>query len=120
MSNLPKAICKGQQGDSLVDVTINGRTEKLPSAHKYFMHGLNYNRPDVGWLSIPGKGPRWLDAITRSTRVVLTDDEITLRSGRPIRAKRTGYIAIYAIDDLKIDSDGIHFRFVERIADARE
>jgi len=41
------AVCKGQQGDWLIDVTVDGKTEKLPSAHRYFLQGLLYSPPGL-------------------------------------------------------------------------
>jgi hypothetical protein len=114
----PIALCKGRQRDWLVDVTIDGRTERLPTAHKHFMRGLTYQRADAAWLAL-AKGQRWLDALRGKQRVVLTDDEVGARNDpvRPVRIARKGYIAVFAVNEIAIDDTGIRFRLMDRIAE---
>jgi hypothetical protein len=64
----------GPIGRSVTDftVTIDGRTEKLPTAHKYFVRrgndGMAYDRADVAWLDIAGKGSQRLDVARNAKR----------------------------------------------------
>jgi hypothetical protein len=122
------AICKGRQGDWLVDVTINDHTERVPSAHKHFVrkdaNGLVYNRPDVGWLQLgkakqSGKAKQWIAALKQTGRVVVTDDDVTDTGDpdRPYRFTRKpkgGYVAVYTVDEIAINANGCYFRLVDR------
>ena len=123
MTKRPLAICRGHQGDWLVDVTIGGKTEKLPTAHKYFVRhgneGMVYDRADVAWLDVAGKGSQWLDVARNAKRVVLTDDDVTAsgNSERPFRFTRKGYIGVFAIGEIVVSDNGVRFRFMARIAD---
>jgi hypothetical protein len=52
-------------------------------------------------------------------RVILTTDKInTAKSRGEGFFERTGYVAVYAIDDFRVDDEGMRFRFTDRIANA--
>jgi hypothetical protein len=120
------AICKGRQGDWLVDVTINGHTEQVPSAHKHFVrkdaNGFVYNRPDVGWLQLgkakqSGKAKQWIAALKQTGKVVVTEDDIanTGDPDRPYHFTRKSYVCVYTVDEIAINANGCYFRLVDRI-----
>ena len=116
------AACKGQQGDWLIDVTIDGKTEKLPSAHRYFLQGLLYSRPAF-WLTPKRakKGERYIEALRKHKRIVLTDDEVLADpmlnpNGEQSLFRRKGYIAVYYIDDIVADDErGLRFTLTKRV-----
>jgi hypothetical protein len=116
------AICKGHQGSWLVGVTINGKTEKLPTAHKCFVRqgldSLMYDRP-VFWNDRPGKWKTYIKLLRERKRVVITDDAISYNEQKGRHSfTRKGYVAIYAIDDILANKDfGFHFRIVEKLAE---
>jgi hypothetical protein len=115
------ATCEGQQGSWLVKVTINGRTEKLPTAHKFFvrqgMVGMVYDR-DADWLQFQeAKAEKWLALLKQTKKVVLTEDTVSA-GGDDYHFTRKGYIAVYAVDEIVLTKDKFHFRFLERIAEA--
>jgi hypothetical protein len=116
------AKCKGQQGDWLVNVTIDGKTEKLPSAHRYFLSGLRLEVPHF-WTGEKHakKRERYLEALFKHKRIVLTDDEVLVDN--PIHAgpdrshfKRKGYIAVYDVDEIVADAEhGLGFTLTKRV-----
>ena len=79
------AVCGGQQGDWLIDVTIDGKTEKLPSAHRYFLQGLLYSRPAF-WLTPKRakKGERYIEALRKHRTPMCLSSSAVLGGARRV------------------------------------
>jgi hypothetical protein len=53
-------------------------------------------------------------------RVIVTKDKVVPGKTRGAGYfQRDGYVAIYEIDDIAVDDDGLRFRFGRRIANAK-
>lgn len=104
-----KVKALGHHGSWFADV--NG--EPLPCVHKHWWTGDRYHDPKCR----PGE-KQWDDliaAIVEKQRVILTEDNVI---GTTIPSfVRTGYIAVYAVADITVDSEGLQFRFVKRLID---
>jgi len=86
------------------------KDETLPCVHQHWWMGKNtYFDPGVK----PGLFNEWVDALKTKKRVILTND-ILKENGR---FKRTGYIAIYEIGNIKLDQTGLTFQFKKRLQD---
>jgi hypothetical protein len=87
----------------------------IPCVHKHWMKPedkrLVYSDPYVT------TGPRWMefvDAIMTDCLVILTDDR--LEPGTTHAFKRTGYIGLYKVDNVRMDAEVLKFDFVDRLA----
>jgi hypothetical protein len=100
---------KGQHGSWFA--TVSG--ERLPCVHKHWWRkGATYHDPNAR----PGE-PKWdefIFSIRALKRVILTDDEPWDGTGAFVRK---GYIAVFDIDDFKLDGSDLTFRFSRRIVD---
>jgi len=92
----------------------------LPCLHKYWLKGLDYHDP---FLRHEGKGleakiKEAVDAMMVGKLVVLTTDKATLdRDGNVTAFERTGYVAIFEVDDVTYThADGLRLRLVKRVA----
>jgi hypothetical protein len=97
----------GQRGSWFA--VVNG--DRLPCVHKHWWRSGRYHDPNA----IPGQ-PRWdefITALQTNKRAILTDDEPW--SGGPFIRK--GYIAVWDIDDVKIEGSDLTFRFFRRVTD---
>src|ERR1700730_9351791 len=104
-----KAI--GARGDWFADVD----GERLPCVHKYWWENRTYN--DKKLRSGP-KATELVEAIKELKRVILTDDITTFEEDEEgsVRFVRTGYIAVWAVDDIEFDANGLRFKFKKRLA----
>lgn len=91
----------------------------LPCLHKHWLKGLNYHDP---FLRHEGKGleakiKEAVDAIMIGRRVVLTTDNATLdKAGNVTAFNRSGYVAVYEVDDVTYSkADGLRLRLAKRI-----
>ena len=57
-------------------------------------------------------------SIKDAKRVILTHS-IPSPGQNSILFKRDGYIALYAVDDVEFDDEGLRFRFTERLCDLK-
>ena len=105
-----KAI--GARGDWFAEVD----GERLPCVHKFWWEKgtLAYNDTKLG------SGPKpdeLFEAIKELKRVILTDDIPKFEGSEVIGFERAGYIAIYAVDDVEFDANGLRFKFKKRLDD---
>lgn len=105
---MAKTKAKGRRGSWFADV----EGESLPCVHKFWWKADRYNDPNVK----PGsaKDEELVAAIKAAGRVVLTNDTPYEADGKT-GFTRTGYIAVYSVDDVIFDHDGLRFRFVARL-----
>lgn len=100
---MPRKRAVGQQGSWFA--TVDG--EALPCVHKRFLSGLDYHDPVEGEPLPEG----YVKAIGKGT-VILTKSR-KIEDGK---FERSGYVAIYRIDDFDSSDGQVRFRLVERIA----
>jgi len=98
-----KAI--GHRGSWFADVG----GESLPCVHRYWWKNGEYHDPN--FHSLDGQWSKLIDALKSKGRAILTNDD-TPDKGNSFT--RTGYIAVYEIEDVRIE-DGLRFRFVRKI-----
>ena len=119
------AKIKGSQGSWEAEVTYpDERKEVLACLHQYYMKGgpsgPTYNDPWTPELRISTKFAKHVELIRSKGRVILTSDDINEGKGRGGGFfSRTGYIAVYGIDDFIIDDEGMRLRFTDRIINAK-
>jgi len=120
------AKCKGRQGDWTVEVTVDGRTQSLATAHALFIRAgldgrLFYDRP-VFWVQSSQRSTKWQKfraALLRHKRVVVTEDDWTTDDDGVSHAVRTGYVAIYDVTNVIANSiHGLVFELTNRVAEA--
>src|ERR1700730_6007473 len=99
----------GARGDWFAEVD----GERLPCVHKFWWANGTYN--DTKLRSSP-KADELFEAIKELKRVILTDD-IPKFEGESVGFVRAGYIAIFAVDDVEFDANGLRFKFKKRLAD---
>ena len=111
---MKKVKAKGTQGNWLVDV--NG--EKLPTAHMEFLYGMRYRRTSDAMVKKTGKYKSWVDALLEKKKVILTLDQWTGEPGAAgSKAKRIGYVGVYAVDDIVVVGNSHSFRLLELMAE---
>jgi hypothetical protein len=108
----------GSQGSWDVRVTYtDGTSQMLPTAHKEFWKGDRYERggpDDVSWKHYSSR-PRFqkhVELLHQTKRVAVTFDHFDHAAGI---WHRDGYSGVFDIDDIKVDDDGMSFRFVRRV-----
>ena len=102
-----KAEARGKRGSWFAEV--DGET--LPCVHKHWLQGRQYHDPQAA----PGQPP-WDDfiaAIKSGRKVVLTRD--TYLGG--IRFERTGYVAVFTVDDVAASDGALTFKLTDRVVD---
>ena len=121
MRSLPRARYKGRQGDWIVDVTIDGRTEQIPSAPLHHVCRMKVSMPHFwGHIKHEKKRQKYIDAINRTGQVVLTDNKalvanVTSTDGRKHFARK-GYIGVYKVGNVVINEEGFTCDLVDRVA----
>ena len=102
-----KAKATGNIGSWLAEV--NG--ELLPCVHRHWLRGMTYHDPQA----IPGDR-KWDDFVgaIRRGRVILTSDDVS-EDERVFNRKE--YIAIFAVEDVQMDGNGLTFRLTKRLVD---
>ncbi|MCP4386305.1 MAG: hypothetical protein GY798_33670 [Hyphomicrobiales bacterium] len=105
---MPKVRASGARGSWFAKV----EGETLPCVHAHWFRGDRYDDPQLR----PGdpKSEELTAALRASGRAILTNDEPT-DGADGIEFKRTGYIAVFSVDDIELDQAGLRFRFVERL-----
>lgn len=120
------AKCKGRQGDWTVEVTIDGNTVNLATAHALFIRAgidgrLFYDRP-VFWVQSSQRSAKWQkfrEALLRHKRVVVTEDDWSTDAQGISHAVRTGYVAIYDVTNvIANDIHGLVFELTNRVGEA--
>jgi hypothetical protein len=112
---MPRAKALGERGSWFA--RVNG--ERLPCVHKHWVRGTthvdpNYDPTDPKFMEL-------LDAIQREKRVVLTTDNAIAHPEKKsgIGFERTGYIAVFKVDDVSTGPDGLRFELRDRICELR-
>lgn len=104
-----KAI--GRRGDWFA--RVQGDDDDLPCVHQFWIKGLRYDDPHV----VRGD-PVWerlIDAIQTKRRVILTNDWPLTPDGRGFA--RTGYIAVFEVEEVEVDGTHLRFALKRRIKD---
>ena len=83
----------------------------MPCVHKYWLRGFHHHAKHA-WQNDP-KHIELVDAIRATGKVVLTKDEVT-DEGEAF--KRTGYIAVYRVENIAWANDELQFDLVEKLA----
>jgi hypothetical protein len=114
----------GAQGSWEAKVTYSdGRQEELACVHKHYWKkdaaGFFYEDPWTPQLRQTQKFAKHVDLIRSVQRVVLTTDNINEAKNRGEGFfERTGYIAVYKIEEFVLDDQSMRFRFKQRIPNA--
>src|ERR1700730_17929354 len=108
LHQLPQRRAIGTIGDWFA--RVDG--ERLPCVHRFWWeNGRSPTYNDTELRSSP-KADELFEAIKRLKRVILT-----FHKGSEGVDERGGYIAIYAVDDVEFDANGLRFKFKERLVD---
>jgi|HubBroStandDraft_4_1064222.scaffolds.fasta_scaffold438945_1 hypothetical protein len=91
--------------------------ERLPCVHKFWWESGSYN--DIK-LRSSAKADELFEAIKELKRVILTDDIPIFEKSELVGFKRAGYIAIFAVDDVEFDANGLRFKFKTRLVNLDE
>lgn len=100
---------KGQRGSWFAE--HQGR--KLPCVHKHWMT-TSGGYCDPGVRLGEGVWDEFIAAIAAGKVVILTSDEV---SPGATAFKRTGYIATFRVDQVRVSDGALRFEFVERLDD---
>lgn len=102
---LPRCKAIGERGSWFA--LIDG--ERLPCVHRHWVTGTHHCDPNVGhdvkWTEL-------IEAISELKRVVLTSDHVSSDEKSFVR---TGYIAVFRIDNLSNVDGNLEFDLVERL-----
>ena len=87
---------------------------EYPCVHKHYVSGspMAYRDP---YLSETAPWPAFVEAITKLRRVIVTEDYVTPHEGRQESFTRTGYVALYDIDNVRTDDGALTFKFTNRV-----
>jgi hypothetical protein len=93
--------------------------ERLPCVHRHWINGTTHLDPCLDLTN--SKFVELVDGIRESGKIVLTNDEVT---GDPdtdegMTFVRSGYIAVFSVDNLTTDNGGLQFELKERLLDLR-
>ena len=83
--------------------------ESLPCVHQHWISGSKHCDPEV---ASDGKWPEFIEAIQTGKKVIVTKDDITTW-------QRTGYVAVFRVDNVVVDDAGLRFDLVERVCDLK-
>ncbi len=103
----PKLKATGTRGSWFAEAD----GESLPCVHKHWLQGRRYYDPNLK----PGK-PSWdkfVTAIAEGGKVILTKGDHL--GGTKFR--RTGYIAIWSVENVQFSDSGLTFDMVARLED---
>jgi len=111
---------RGSQGSWEAEVTYSdGTKEVLACVHKHYFkrdaHGFYYHDPYLKGIPEHVRSPKLtkqIELMLSKGRVILTTDNIVGSDELdPGYFKRTGYVAVYPINNFAIGDAGMHFRF---------
>jgi hypothetical protein len=93
--------------------------DRLPCVHKHWVTGTTHVDPNYD-----GSDPKFIElveAIRRGKRVILTNDIAITNAEKKsgIGFERTGYIAIFDVDDLSTGPEGLRFELRKRVCDLK-
>lgn len=91
--------------------------EQLPCVHRHWMKGMYH--ADPGYVEGESQWPALVSAIRAKKRVILTNDEAfpVSENKHGMGFTRTGYIAVFAVENIEADEGSLRFKLVERICD---
>jgi hypothetical protein len=106
---------KGQQGSW--EATVSG--EVLPCVFDYWWVKGNKDRlyHDPGLDTSEARHIKYVNRIIESKKVVLVRGAPSSESFG--RFERKDYIAVWSVEDVEFDRDGLKFRFVSRLAELK-
>lgn len=108
---MPRFQAVGERGSWFAEV--NG--ERVPCVHEHWVtrnkNGMYYDDP--GYSETGPKWPEFIRELKTLNRAVLTKD--TFVPGGAF--ERQGYIALFDINNVRIENDHLRFNFVARIAE---
>ncbi len=108
LPQLPQRRAIGARGDWFA--RVDG--ERLPCVHKlWWKNGRPPTYNDTEIRSSP-KADEFFEAIKRLKRVILTAEK-----SECVGLERASYIAIYDVDDVEFDANGLRFKFKKRLVD---
>lgn len=93
--------------------TVDG--ELLPCVHEYWWVKGDTSRRYNDYLLKPSQHNNdFVARIKDKRQVILTSDKPN-SADNPVPFVRTGYIAIWTIEDVEFDENGLRFRFVDKV-----
>ena len=97
-------------------------SESLPCVHKYWWekgrYKGRYNDKDLRRDN--PKADNFVATISSAKRVILTTGNPKFDlDGIVVGFERTGYIAVWNVDDIEFDQSGLRFIFVEKVCDLK-
>jgi hypothetical protein len=108
-----KRKARGQRGSWFA--TVDG--ERLPCVHQFWMSGSppKYKDPGAG---NDGPWPEYIQQIKALKKVIVTTDDVP---EQPTEGgwKRTGYVALWSIDNVALTGSDLCFDFVQRLEELR-
>ena len=88
--------------------------ERLPCVHKYWIRGTKHRAMRVSQHS--SKDMELVRAIHQLKRVIVTTDKVF---GEGEGFERTGYVAVYRVDNVHHKGGDLTFDLVERLVDLK-
>jgi hypothetical protein len=110
---VPKLKATGQRGSWFAEVD----GESIPCGHKHWTRNTRGSMVYDDPYFSPETEAKWepfVAALKAGKRVILTNDNV---SDEGHAFERTGYIALYAIDNVEIVGENLRFRFIKRLAE---
>lgn len=93
--------------------------EELPCVHDHWwVKGNRERRYNDHLLRASLHNDNFVARIKEKRKVVLTSDK-PHSAINPVPFKRTGYIALWTVEDIEFDENGLRFRFTEKIDDLK-
>ncbi len=116
MGNKVKII--GKRGSWFADA---GEYGNLPCVHtEWYKLGTPYAYySDKGYKLGDKQWDELVQGIQEKKRVILTKDLWNENKTAPKRPKRTGYVAIFDVDNLTLTDSELRFDFINRLAEAK-
>ena len=109
------ANCKaiGERGSWFA--TVNG--ERLPCVHKHWIKFTHHCDP--GYVEGERQWDELFAAIMEGKKIIVTKDDVESRPDRKSGAgfTRTGYVAVFAVDNVTADESGLRFDLKNRLCD---
>ena len=90
---------------------VNGVS--YPCVHEHWFRKGIYHDPNA-YRETPKKWDELIDAIKEQKCVVLTSDKVI---DERTSFQRTGYIALFEVDDVSLDGFDLKFRMIKRLAE---
>ena len=110
MSKLPRYKAIGERGSWFAKVS----GERLPCVHQYWIKGTRHEA--IRTVQNGAKDKALVEEIQRLKKVVVTSDDVI---DEGCGFKRTGYIAVFAVENVDGRRGSLTFDLVERLADLK-